>query len=264
MTNLGKDWEYLQDPTKNSGEGIQVESKGLLRVKHNYIDRTGSGMKFNIIAGWNTEKIEITDNYLISPTEGGIAITTQGGTHSYIARNTIICTHPDSYGYFIDIFAVPNTIEYNIFKNCKIGIQPDDSNVPIVHNNIFINNKIAIGRHNNGNGREIFNNIFHLREGDIAYGYGDGDKIDNNIFFKNTQGMFGSGINSLSDWQSIHHTEDQNSIVADPLFFDLENNDFRIKKNSSAIETGKDLGKIIDFFGNKVGNPPNIGIDESN
>jgi len=96
---------------------------------------------------------------------------------------------------------------------------------------------------------------------------------DYNIFYPVSGNQFHfrdeSGYHdiNLTQWQSFSRTNctfDPHSIVADPLFVDPDNGDFRLQAGSPAIDAGVYVGLTQDFEGNLVpqGLAPDIGAYE--
>ncbi len=112
-------------------------------------------------------------------------------------------------------------------------------------NNIFRNNIIAFGeeyqiRRDRVEPHTSFafeRNIVTWNGGRLFYGnLRDGDFVfDRNIYWP-TRGEFRADSLSFEQWQALGH--DRQSRVADPLFIDLVQNDFRLREGSPAFALG--------------------------
>lgn len=118
----------------------------------------------------------------------------------------------------------------------------------IIRNNIFARNKanplkegephqLAITRVENHRSVVFERNIIYWDEGtSIGYNF---DKVDavirNNLWWKTTGKVEFRG-KTHEEW--VEMGKDVGGIVADPLFYDAKNNDFRLKENSPAHKIG--------------------------
>lgn len=155
----------------------------------------------------------------------------------------------------------------------------------IVAYNVFVNNKVANGSlitlHDADNFR--FENNVVVETSDDARGGGvlgqlgpaeDSFLMRNNIFhlhkytrISNEESIFTHDHNLyyLDDISGgIGFTLDETEMEADPLFVDLEGEDFHLRPGSPAIEGGVDLGYSLDFDDRPVpiGEAPDIGAFE--
>ncbi|MBP1656927.1 MAG: hypothetical protein H6Q31_1528 [Bacteroidetes bacterium] len=112
-------------------------------------------------------------------------------------------------------------------------------------NNIFRNNILAFGeeyqiRRDRVEPHTSFafeRNIVYWNGGRLFYGnLRDGDFVfDRNLYWP-TRGEFRADSLTFAQWQALGF--DTHSVVADPLFVDPENNDFRLKDGSPALALG--------------------------
>lgn len=134
-------WFYDQTEQVSSGDGIQTYQVHTVEARNNYIDRSHTGIKFNIIAQYDhritdgTEWVEIRDNYLIG-NAGGLGDGLSGPTHIYnnlfygcgtvsvntygkMNNNIIYFTAPGqkAYNYWI-----PAEADYNLFNREQPGM----------------------------------------------------------------------------------------------------------------------------------------------
>ncbi len=81
-------------------------------------------------------------------------------------------------------------------------------------------------------------NIVYWREGKLIAGNMGDSKFafDRNIYWREGGGEIQFGGMTLDEWRE--KGMDKNSIIADPLFVDPENDDFRLKPDSPAIKLG--------------------------
>jgi hypothetical protein len=163
--------------------------------------------------------------------------------------------------------AEKNYIYYNIFKNNQIAINiVSVLSEAEVYNNVFYGN--ARGVSTSYATIKIYNNIFYLLDvGDKAINHSlDNLLSDHNIFYPEQDGFINinnKSFNNLADIQQDMNI-DLNSLIKDPLFVDIYNDNFTLNENSPAINKGINLGLNKDFFGYNVpyGNNPDIGLVE--
>ncbi len=186
--------------------------------------------------------------------------------------------------YSLMLIAVSNhiTIKNNIFHHGLIGILFDTlggSNV--AYNNIFydINYDMIVpgligGMAIDNRGslpNEFYNNVVY----DCDYGFyiaNNTATFKNNIVTDNIIGLKnGTGNSSAisNDYNIIwnngtdYHTDTSSGdhdINQDPLFVDVSNNDFRLQKNSPAINSGVTVSEVIDDI-LKVARPQGASYD---
>ena len=192
-----------------------------------------------------------------------IGIRAVDGNNFHIQYNTFDNSETGIYSMVENI-----NVFYNIFKNSQSAINLASylSNANIF-NNVFYGNSQCIS--SSYSEITIYNNIFYLNNaGDKAINQ-EMDKIlsNNNIFYPEQSGFIeisGKQYNTLKEIQEDKNL-DMNSLTKDPKFTDSNNNDFSVQPNSPAIDAGKIVGIVTDFFGSSVpnGNGPDIGIHES-
>lgn len=153
-----------------------------------------------------------------------------------------------------------NTVCFNVFINNggaggfhmggKFGVKYEDW---IVDNNVFIDtchSNYSVGFWNGAPGPEDFkyrNNIFYIPNC-LHVSNHTGFIHENNLFY------LGGNIN-------IGITPGPGDKTGDPLFVDINKNDFHLTGKSPAIDSGKNLGYTIDFDGNPIpiGSSSDIG-----
>ncbi len=136
------------------------------------------------------------------------------------------------------------TLRNNVFKDADAwGVCAVSLRDVKVYNNLFINmRQFGVG--------------FRGSEGMVSTG-----EVRNNVFYDGANGHFGdeyseySASNDLIFSTDIYKKYDQdkfpNDIVnVDPLFMDVDNNDFSLHPNSPAIDKGMNLNFSHDFAGN--------------
>jgi hypothetical protein len=162
---------------------------------------------------------------------------------------------------------------YDIYDNISLGgvsMKLREGTYRKVHNNIWYKARVAPCFHvgNDYNHDQYFNNITVMDPGDAKWP--DGwpwwpqmsysviappvrgpwfQEVDRNCFYT-IQGEFAAVVDqlrtedgqrnprryTLSEWQQLGF--DQNSVVADPLFIDPDNRDFRVRPDSPALKLG--------------------------
>jgi len=113
-----------------------------------------------------------------------------------------------------------------------------------MRNNIFAfssDNQLTFGRPEDHLSFTYENNIFYFDNGKLLLineeAWNNGRfKFDENIYFDASGAPLDFAGKSWSEWQQSG--QDVHSLVADPLFVDAENRDFRLKPESPAFELG--------------------------
>jgi parallel beta-helix repeat protein len=149
-------------------------------------------------------------------------------------------------------------IELNVISRNTSGIyliQNSDNNT-IRHNTIAYNqpNYGLTIQNNTCNGNDVRNNIF---VGSGTYGIIPGASnvanLDYNLFYSN-------GTADCNDCADQPY-----SVYQDPQFVSVDRDDFRLRRNSPAINRGIDIGADVNgtYSGKYNGNAPDIGAFES-
>lgn len=159
-------------------------------------------------------------------------------------------------------------IFYNVFKGNLLAVNLSSYSINAkIYNNVFYDNRKCVST----SYAEIllYNNIFYMTQsGDQAIDL-EMDKLvsNHNIFYPEQSGfitMKEDRYSSLSEFQTKTGL-DINSLTADPLFVDVNSDDFSVEIESKAIDAGRLVGLTKDFFGVTVpsGDAPDIGLVES-
>ena len=157
------------------------------------------------------------------------------------------------------------TISYNIFienggffalhtNNFTVDNFKFENNTCITRKGTLWNNMFNFYPGDNVAGKVIVrNNIFVL-------GRKSSEQVSKNNNFIHTNNIY----HLLNGAQTGTFTLGQGEKLADPLFVDIENKDFRLMTESPAIDNGVDLGYIKDFNNKTVpiGNAPDMGAFE--
>ena len=134
---------------------------------------------------------------------------------------------------------------YHVYNNLCIGVgvQNRDGSHRIIENNIFINPNKGISYHvgyiNSGD-RFVKNIVTQEKNHNyfwILLQTDEGswiDEIDNNVFYGH--GIFTETAETLEEWQQLGY--DRHSVMADPMFVDPVNGDYRVKSDSPALKLG--------------------------
>ena len=164
-------------------------------------------------------------------------------------------------------YAETTKVYYNIFNGNGTGININSYiSSTEVYNNVFYDNKRAVST--SYSSLTIYNNIFYLTDqGDQAINHKlDNLVSDNNIFYPEQDGFLDIAdkkYSSLYDYQQSMGL-DLNSFTSDPMFKDIYNENFGVEIESPAIDAGKNVGILMDFYGYNVpfGGAPDIGLIE--
>ena len=175
---------------------------------------------------------------------GGIyTLGVQPGT---IIRNNII--HDVSaftyggWGIYPDEGSSNILIENNIVYNCKsAGFHQHYGRDNIVRNNIFAfnrENQIMRTKAEPHNSFTMEDNIVYFDQGKLlgTNWSGNGFKLNDNVYWDTRGKDIAFAGRPFAAWQA--QGEDQQSVIADPLFENASRFDFRLKADSPAIKMG--------------------------
>jgi hypothetical protein len=164
-------------------------------------------------------------------------------------------------------FSKSTEIYYNLFKGTLTGINicgyTCDANI---YNNVFYDNTEGVS--STYANLTLYNNIFYLVNiGDVSINHRM-DKLisDYNIYYPEQDGFIKIDDNKYSTLDNYRNEvgTDMHSISEDPMFFDVNNDDFNVLYKSPAVDAGIFVGLTKDCSGNIVpaGNAPDIGLSE--
>lgn len=251
------------------GSGIQLNMSGNNEISYNEVrgmSRYGISMKGNALPiQWQTTRNNIVkyndvSDVLRDSQDGGAIEQWSGGPNNIIDNN---CVHDSNslFGIYNDDKAddavIKNNIIYNLGTDRRWGIGESiplciKGNNVVATNNIIANNVgtrsifIGVGAGSTSSNMVITKNIVApLLTNIYAFSPWVNNKIkeaDNNVFYS-PNGKYHIGgianVNTFDEWkQLLNNKYDQNSVLADPLFENAENGDFRLKEDSPALKLG--------------------------
>lgn len=211
------------------------------------------------------------------------AFTNQELKNTIVRRNIVKNLHNlgGATGYGVSTMCNNNSLSdksgnkfyQNIVINAPVGYRFQFEDEQEVYNNIAYNcNKgFESTRNYNGQGADVIfkNNIIadsktyhiHWSSGATSYAL----NFDHNLYYSIEPAKFRLGAKeytTLDQWKTVSKTDcvfDPNSLYFDPLFINVENGDFHLKADSSAIDNGIDVGLTEDPEGTAI--PQGIGVD---
>ena len=230
--------------------GIWVGSASYTHIHHNYVHNhpyTGisvgwtwsddpSGAHHNIIEHNHVHDV------MTFMGDGG-CIYTLGRQNGTVIRNNIL---HDAYGWngqangiYTDQGSSGMLIENNLVARVLSGGVGAGTNDNVVRNNIAVfTRKVALGTYH-GDRRRWERNIAYIKEGfplDLRL-KGEDNRFDRNLYFHASGGSLEfPGGKDFAEWQKSGN--DPNSLVADPLFVDVEKGDFNLRPGSPAMKLG--------------------------
>lgn len=188
----------------------------------------------------------------------GGAICVKG--NNFIIKNNVIRDiryagrEKPGWGICLDSATTNVTIENNIVVRAGVCLYLREKNKDIsIKNNVFVDGdlsliKLSNPKNHNHENIKISRNIFYYRKTDVDLFNISGQRSlpevsDYNIFWNPTGCIWLNpviwGIRQVSyfpEWQALGF--DAHSIVKDPLFFDIANDDYSIKPKSPAFKVG--------------------------
>jgi hypothetical protein len=174
-------------------------------------------------------------------------IYTLGTSHGTVVRNNIFHNiHSYAYGgwgLYTDEGSEGILMENNLVYSCKsAGFHQHYGKDNTIRNNIFAliqNAAVEISRVEDHLSYTFVNNIIYQEDGDLVADVWEGDNgtkiraiFDQNCYWKTGDASPTFYGLSFEGWKALGR--DENSIIADPLFVDVEQRDFRLKPGSPA------------------------------
>lgn len=195
------------------------------QIEHNHIHDIGQGMLSDLAAIYTcsspTSRIRFNVVHDVSRRDyGGWGIYPDEGSHDLLIQNNLVYRCQDG-----GLFAHHNR------------------NV-VVENNIFALNRTAQVERGGIGGFELTfrRNLVYYKDGSAVGHYGDDNcgrsvcAFDSNLYWHATGKPVQFGKKSFAEWQAVGH--DKTSIIADPMFSDPENADFRLRSDSTSNQIG--------------------------
>ncbi len=182
-------------------------------------------------------------NDVLSDMGGIYTLGVQPGT---IIRNNLV--HDVSsftyggWGIYPDEGSSGMTIENNIVYNCKsAGFHQHYGRENVVRNNIFAfnrENQLMRTRMESHVSFTMESNIILFSQGRLLGGNWAGDtyKLNRNVYWDLRGPGFRFGTKSFDEWK--RDGQDADSVIADPLFVNAANYDFRLSPTSPALGLG--------------------------
>jgi parallel beta-helix repeat protein len=213
-----------------------------------------------------------TNNVIYNNVHCGLKEMHHGGTGIFIEGNVIFGNGTDGLDHGIYAPADDMTINGNIiFNNAGYGIHSYESPVrQVITRNIIFGHKESAGIILAGSENQVFNNVVVGNYIGILY-FRDGctdNVVMNNIFSDNVYnslsddcgGQCSPPTNNVIDYNayfssppSLEDRSGGNDVVADPLFVNKSQGDFRLRADSPLLGKGVDVG--LGFQGDR----PNLG-----
>ncbi|MEA5127280.1 MAG: right-handed parallel beta-helix repeat-containing protein [Proteiniphilum sp.] len=234
----------------SNGVGILVFNSGNNIISHNTIsDFRYSGISVGWTWGYgpneaNNNKIINNHIHHIGWAElsdlGGIYIL--GRSDSTEIKNNIIhdvfSYDYKGWGIYLDEGSTNVIVENNLVYNCKSsGFHQHYGKDNIIRNNIFANqllSQLEISKKESHNSIYFTNNIIYFEKGVFSHnsGWKNANFIaDNNLYWDKRKNVRFYNMN-FEEWKKTTG-KDQHSVIADPLFRNPDQFDFRFKSNSN-------------------------------
>jgi hypothetical protein len=191
-------------------------------------------------------------------------LSDMGGTYAQCAQRTTVRNNVihDVYSYdhygrggwgvYDDDGTFGGLTERNLVYRVKTGTYHHNNGHAVMGKppNVVRNNVLALSLDEKGQLQRsapgpvsIERNLVYWDKGDLLYDPFEGKwedanvKLSSNLYWKTTGPVTFKG-KTLVDWQKGPSGKDSGSIVADPLFVDPDNRDFRLRAGSPALSIG--------------------------
>jgi parallel beta-helix repeat protein len=236
------------------GVGIWVLQSGRNQIIHNdvhdlYYTAISVGWTWGYAQNQSSENLIAFNNLhaigkdMLSDMGGIYTLGVQPGT---IIRNNLI--HDVSaftyggWGVYLDEGSSNILVEDNVVYGCKsAGFHQHYGRENILRNNIFAFNREHQWMRTRGEPHVSFtseNNIVYFNQGDLlGANWTDGSFITRDNLYYDTRGTdIRFAGKSFTEWQASG--QDEGSRIADPLFINAANFDFRLQPESPALKMG--------------------------
>ena len=236
----------------DDGDGIHLDNTPTVWIHHNNIDHTSQPGKFCIIVA------------------ADIATYVGNATIEY---NTMKRNRAGSDNtIFYSNYAKGSTIifRYNKVQDALLGIDCHTADMQIYYNSFSNIGEFMALNYGFASNVKIYNNTFS-NCGSLINGYGENVDFRNNIVHTITGAAMTGGSNIISDYNDYYNvssfvsgstTKGDHDISADPLFTNLPDLDFTLKKGSPCFDKGTTVqlpSPIVDLNGDTV--PKGIAVD---
>ncbi len=242
-------------------DGISGGCDGVFLIEnnhiHNLIRLPGSSAHPDGIVAGSPGKLIIRNNFVhditqlifVSPSRPDIIINDVN-----IYNNVLMNSKPELDGRGAPANGIVIRTKYagitsvNIFNNTLVNLNLGSGGIRVMFEGTYHINSVR-----------VLNNIFYNSINNVSLETPLSLQMDHNLYLNNHRNNY-LLAKTLEDFQTDNPTLEQNSIYADPGFFDLtinnglvESYDFHITENSNAKDAGIDLRSYeinIDYDGN--------------
>jgi parallel beta-helix repeat protein len=233
--------------------GIWVGQSSRNEISHNRIyDLFYSGISVGWVWGYakshaEGNRIEFNEIYNIGRRTlndlGGIyTLGTRGGTVRNNVVHDVTCFAERARGIYLDEGTTGLLVENNVAYRCtSSGLHLHYGRENLIRNNISaLNEELHISRAKSEphHSLTVEKNIVYMHSGRFVGGSWAPTEVafSNNLYFDARGQEPRMGSKSFAEWQQIGH--DRGSMIADPLFVDPLNFNFRLRPESPAFKLG--------------------------
>ncbi len=248
--------------TYHSAIGVWVGNSGHNAIVHNHIyDLYYTGISVGWSWGYNpTESLDNVIAYNHIHQIGQKVLSDMGAVYtlgvadgSRIHHNVvhdISCHGFGGWGIYLDEGTTHMLVENNVvYRAQRGGFHIHYGKENIIRNNIFAkaeDDQVVRSRNEDHKSFDFTNNIVYYTEGPLLGGTWENDRfvMDYNLYWNPDPTAINFKGATVEEWKARGH--DVHSRIADPLFVDVDADDYRLKSASPAFELGF---KAIDLSG---------------
>ncbi|MDO4574194.1 MAG: right-handed parallel beta-helix repeat-containing protein [Planctomycetia bacterium] len=252
IENIGLEYKHI------GGVVLERESSGN-NVTHNFIQNSSRyGISLKNAGGNNEISFNDVRNTSLETYDTGAIEVTQGDRNfqsgSRIRNNRVLdtngysCIGPKeiamSWGIYLDSFAGGYLVENNyVNRTTRGGFMFQGGKGNVLRNNVFLNASMSQGHFSNyvQNSEDLVfeHNVVAFSNPEAAW-FSQGKNLpevltcDHNIYWR-----YGGGLETLPgfvQWKRLGF--DAHSLVADPMFVDIREDDARLKPDSPCLKAG--------------------------